>query len=156
MEDLSLHILDVAENAIRASASLIEIEIEERPGEDLLVIVISDNGRGMDLEVLERVHDPFFTTKSGKRTGLGLPLLAVAARQAGGDLQVSSTPGEGSQVRATFSLSNIDIKPLGDINATLRTLVAGHPDVDFRFRSSGKNGEVVFDTRESAHGEAED
>ncbi len=156
MEDLSLHILDLAENSIRASASLVEVEIEERPGEDLLIITISDNGRGMDREVLERIHDPFFTTKSGKRTGLGLPLLAAAARQAGGDLQVNSTPGEGSRVRATFSLSNIDTKPLGDINATLQTLVAGHPDVDFRFRSVGRNREVVFDTRESAHGEAED
>jgi len=154
VEDLSLHILDIAENAIRAQASLIEVEIEERLSEDLLVMIISDNGNGMGQEMLEQVHDPFFTTKEGKRTGLGLPLLAAAAHQAGGDLEVSSTPGQGTRVRATFSLSNIDIKPLGDLNATLQALIAGHPEVDFRFRSSGPDGETVFDTRENTHGEA--
>ena len=156
MEDLSLHILDVAENAINASASLIEVEIEERPSEDLLVIVITDNGEGMDQEELERVLDPFYTTKDGKRVGLGLPFLAEAARQAGGDLVVSSTPGEGTEVKATFTLSNIDLKPLGDITATLQTLVVGHPEVDFKFRYASGDEEVAFDTREIVHGEAED
>ncbi len=156
MEDLSLHILDVAENAINASASLIEVEIEERPSEDLLVIVITDNGEGMDQEELERVLDPFYTTKDGKRVGLGLPFLAEAARQAGGDLVVSSTPGEGTEVKATFTLSNIDLKPLGDITATLQTLVVGHPEVDFKFRYTSGDEEVAFDTREIVHGEAED
>ena len=156
MEDLSLHILDVAENAINASASLIEVEIEERPSEDLLVIVITDNGEGMDQEELERVLDPFYTTKDGKRVGLGLPFLAEAARQAGGDLIISSTPGEGTEVKATFTLSNIDLKPLGDITATLQTLVVGHPEVDFKFRYASGDEEVAFDTREIVHGEAED
>lgn len=156
MEDLSLHILDVAENAINASASLIEVEIEERPSEDLLVIVITDNGEGMDQEELERVLNPFYTTKDGKRVGLGLPFLAEAARQAGGDLIVSSTPGEGTEVKATFTLSNIDLKPLGDITATLQTLVVGHPEVDFKFRYASGDEEVAFDTREIVHGEAED
>ena len=156
MEDLSLHILDVAENAINASASLIEVEIEERPSEDLLVIVITDNGEGMEQEELERVLDPFYTTKDGKRIGLGLPFLAEAARQAGGDLVVSSTLGEGTEVKATFTLSNIDLKPLGDITATLQTLVAGHPEVDFKFRYASGDEEVAFDTREIVYGEAED
>jgi len=156
VEDLSLHILDVAENAINASASLIEVEIEERPSEDLLVIVITDNGEGMDQEELERVLDPFYTTKEGKRVGLGLTFLAAAARQAGGDMVINSTPGEGTEVKATFALSNIDLKPLGDITATLKTLVAGHPEVDLKFRYASGDEEFAFDTREILHGEAED
>lgn len=152
MEDLSLHILDIAENAIRASACFIEVEIEERPGEDLLVIVISDNGKGLEQKALDRVFDPFFTTKTGKKVGLGLPLLAQAARQAGGDLTVDSATGEGTTVKATFSLSNIDLKPLGNINETLKTLITGHPEVDFRFRYFDGNEEIVFDTRETGHG----
>lgn len=156
VEDLSLHILDIAENAINASASLIEVEIEEREEEDLLVITICDNGTGMEPRALERALDPFYTTKEGKITGLGLPLLAQAAKEAGGDLVVRSAPGEGTEVKATFSLSHIDLKPLGDIAATLQTLIAGHPEVDIHFHYSGGNGEVVFDTRETGNGEAED
>jgi len=154
LEDLSLHILDVAENAINASASLITVEIEEREGEDLLVITICDNGKGMEPQALESALDPFYTTKEGKRIGLGLPFLAQAAREAGGDLEVRSAPGEGTEVRATFSLSHIDLKPLGDIAATLQTLMAGHPEVDFSFRYSGSDGEVVIDTRETGNGKA--
>lgn len=155
MEDLSLHILDIAQNAIHASATLIIIEIEERRAEDLLMIVISDNGEGMDSETLNKVLDPFYTTKTGstgKPVGLGLPLLAEAARQAGGELKVTSLPGEGTEVRATFSLSHIDLKPLGDISATLQTLMTGHPEIDFKFSYSGDDGDVAFDTRETGNG----
>lgn len=155
MEDLSLHILDIAENAIQASATLITVEIEEHRDEDLLLIVISDNGRGMDSETVNRVLDPFYTTKTGstgKRVGLGLPLLAEAARQAGGELKVSSNPGEGTEVRATFSLSHIDLKPLGDIAATLQTLMTAHPEIDLKFSYSGEDGDVTFDTRETGNG----
>ena len=149
MEDLSLHILDIAENAIKASATLIEIEIEEREEQDLLVITICDNGTGMESSALERALDPFYTTKKGKRIGLGLPFLAQAAEETGGNIEVRSIPGEGTEVRATFSLSHIDLKPLGDIAATLQTLIAGHPKVDIRFRYSGSDGEVEFDARET-------
>lgn len=158
MEDLSLHILDIAENAIHASATLITVEIDERKAEDLLVIVISDNGKGMDSEAVKKVLDPFYTTKTdstGKPVGLGLPLLAEAARQAGGELKVASIPGKGTEVRATFSLSHIDLKPLGDISATLQILMTGHPEIDFKFSYSGDDGDVAFDTRETGYGEAE-
>jgi signal transduction histidine kinase len=87
VEDLSLHILDIAENAIRAAASVVEVDVEERQGEDALTITISDDGRGMSREELDKALDPFFTTKSHKRVGLGLPLLAQAAREAGGDMR---------------------------------------------------------------------
>ncbi len=146
MEDLSLHILDIAENALNASATLIEIEIEERENQDLLVITICDNGTGMESSALERALDPFYTTKKGKQIGLGLPFLAQAAEETGGNLEVRSNPGGGTEVRAVFSLSHIDLKPLGDIAATLQTLIAGHPKVDIHFRYSGSEGELEFDT----------
>lgn len=147
MEDLSLHILDIAENALNASATLIEIEIEEQENQDLLVITICDNGTGMESSALERALDPFYTTKKGKRIGLGLPFLAQAAEETGGNLEVRSNPGGGTEVRATFSLSHIDLKPLGDIAATLRTLIAVNSTVDIRFHYSGSDGETEFDTR---------
>ncbi len=150
MEDLSLHILDIAENAIKASATLIEIEIEEREEQDLLMITICDNGKGMEFSALERALDPFYTTKKGKRIGLGLPFLAQAAEETGGNIEVRSIPGEGTEVISTFSLSHMDLKPLGDISATLQTLIACHPKVDIRFRYSGSDEEVELDTRSLA------
>jgi anti-sigma regulatory factor (Ser/Thr protein kinase) len=155
VEDLSLHILDIAENAIRAAASVVLVDIEERQSEDELTITVSDNGRGMSREELDKALDPFFTTKSGKGVGLGLPLLAQAAREAGGDLRIDSTPGGGTRVHATFTRSHIDCKPLGDVVATLKTLVAGHSEVDFRFRYAREGSELVFDTREACHAEAD-
>ncbi len=156
MEDLSLHILDVAENSIRARASLIQVEIDERPDEDLLVITISDDGNGMASEEVDRALDPFYSTKKGKPVGLGLPLLADAAREAGGELKVVSQPGQGTSVRATFILSHVDLKPIGDIPATLQTLITGHPEIDFVFRYVAEDEAVVFDTRELGHDETED
>jgi K+-sensing histidine kinase KdpD len=155
MEDLSFYILDIAENAIRAAANVVEVDIEERESEDVLTITISDNGRGMSQGQLQRAFDPFFTTKSDKRVGLGLPLLAQASREAGGETRVRAVPGGGTQVRATFSLSHVDRKPLGDIAATLKTLVASHPEVDFRLRYAQRDSETVFDTREVCHAEAD-
>ena len=156
MEDLSLHILDVAENSIRALATLIQVEIEERPDEDLLVITITDNGNGMATEEVERSLDPFYSTKNGRKVGLGLPFLADAAREAGGELKIVSTPGGGTSVRATFNLSHVDLKPLGDIPATLQTLLRAHPEIDFTFRYTAGGEDVVFDTRGLGHGEAKD
>jgi NADH:ubiquinone oxidoreductase subunit E len=139
MQDLSLHILDIAENSIEAGARRIVIRIEERPRLDRLTLEIADDGRGMNDELLARAKDPFVTTKTGRRIGLGLPLLAQAAEAAGGALSIASRPGRSTRVQATFRLSHIDRKPLGDIAQTMAVLIAGHPDIDvlpFRYARS--------------------
>jgi anti-sigma regulatory factor (Ser/Thr protein kinase) len=131
MEDLSLHILDIVENATRAGATRVEIHIREDSAEDRLEIHIRDNGRGMDAQMAKRARDPFGTTRTTRRVGLGLPLLEQSARETGGELKLTSRPNVGTEVTATFQASHIDRKPLGDIGATLVSLILGNPDVEF-------------------------
>jgi signal transduction histidine kinase len=133
MEDLSLHILDIVENAIRAKAKNVTITIVEDEVNDLLTLEIRDDGTGMDEEAQKRAIDPFFTTKKNKRVGLGLALLSQSASEAGGGLVLTSKKGEGTTVRATFNLSHIDRKPFGDIPKTLKCLEASHLDIAFSF-----------------------
>lgn len=148
MRDLSLHILDIAENSIAAEATSLHIEITEDPARQTLTLTMTDNGRGMDPEMLARVEDPFFTTKSGKKTGLGISLLGQSAEQTGGDLKIESKEGEGTRISAVFFTSHPDMKPTGDIIGTLASLVAGAPGVRFIF-DSNENGEIThFDTDE--------
>ena len=148
MEDLSLHILDVVGNSLRSGATLVEISVAEDMDQDLLTLEIKDNGQGMDPETCERATDPFFTTKPGRRVGLGLALLAQSAREGGGDFDLSSHPREGTRVRATYRHSHPDRRPLGDIAETLRALVAGHPDVDFVYEHRKGADIARLDTRE--------
>jgi len=134
VEDISLHILDIVENSIAVSASRVEITVVEDMEKDLLLVEIKDNGQGMSEERLEKVLDPFFTTKSVRKVGLGLPLLAQAARQSGGDIEIESKVGIGTRVKATFQHSHPDRKPLGDIPETMRILRAGNPDIEFVYK----------------------
>jgi signal transduction histidine kinase len=133
MEDLSLHILDIVENSIRANAKNIRIEITENLCRNTFILKVSDDGTGMDKNVLGKAIDPFFTTKDGKKVGLGLSLLAQSAEEAGGNLKVESEPGKGTCITATFQIDHIDRKPEGDINETIRCLKAAHPDINFTF-----------------------
>ena len=149
MEDLSLHILDIAENSISASAKRIEIRIDEDEGKDLLTIEIKDDGKGMDEQTLQKVLDPFFTTRTTRRVGLGLSLLAQAARETDGNLELDSRNGEGTTVRAAFRFSHPDRKPMGDIDETIRTLVVGYPGIDFLYEHRKNNSIYRFDTRET-------
>jgi len=148
MEDLSLHILDIVENSIMASAGRIEIGIEEDNAKDLLTLEISDDGRGMDEQTLKKALDPFFTTRTTRRVGLGLALLAQAARESGGEMSVSSRSNEGTRVRATFRLSHPDCKPMGDIAETIQTLVLSHPEINFVFEHKTDGSIHRFDSRE--------
>ncbi len=147
MEDISLHILDIAQNSIDAGAGRIEISIEEDRKADVLVLRIRDDGRGMDRESLKALKDPFFSTK-GKKTGLGIPLLAQSAREAGGDVTVESEPGGGTTLEATLRLGHIDRKPLGDLTSTLLVLIGGNPDIDVLFRYRIDDREYRLDTAE--------
>lgn len=148
MEDLSLHILDIAENSIEALARKIEIKIEENRDKDLLCLEILDDGKGMDEETLKRALDPFFTSKTTRRFGLGLSLLAEAAKAASGNFSIRSKPGKGTKIKATFKWSHIDTKPLGDVSQTIITLIVGHPEIEIHYRHQIDCSHYSFDTEE--------
>ncbi len=148
MQDLSLHILDVAENGVRAGADLIIITIEENQRDDRLTIIIEDNGRGMEPEFLAKVLDPFITTRTTRKVGLGLSLFQQAAREAEGDLKVDSTPGYGTRVSVFMSYKHIDRKPIGNMADTLLALIEGNPAVDFVYTHKRDGKEYTLDTRE--------
>ena len=147
MEDLALHILDISQNSLEAGASAIEIEIEENLRDDRLAIEVRDNGRGMDHETAAKAIDPFFTTRTTRRVGLGLPLMAAAAKAAGGDFSIQSQPGKGSVVTAVFQHRHIDRAPLGDIETTLLVILAGQPDKDIVFRHRVEDRVFELDSR---------
>jgi hypothetical protein len=148
MLELSEHILDIAENSVRAGAKLIQINIEEDSNKDLLAIEIIDDGQGMDQDETKRVLDPFYTTKTVRRVGLGIPLLADAAQRAGGSLQFNSEKGKGTTVKATFSLSHVDRQPMGNIISTLIILISGNSSVDFFYKYRHNDRRFELDTRE--------
>jgi hypothetical protein len=148
MRELSLHILDLAENAVAAGATRIRIRVKESSAADRLTIEVEDNGCGMPAEKRERLDDPFVTTRRSRRVGLGLPLLWAAARRCDGDLTVANAPGGGTFVAAEFRRSHIDRAPLGDIAATLGTLLAAHPDIDFTYCHAIDEESFELSTRE--------
>ncbi len=148
MRELSLHILDVAENGITAGADGIVIRVEESAAADRLQITVQDNGSGMSADKARHLDDPFVTTRTTRRVGLGLSLLAAAARRCEGDIRVNAAPGKGTEVTATFQRSHIDRAPLGDVAATLGTLIMGNPQVDFVYIHRLDDKEFTLDTRE--------
>ena len=133
MQDISLHILDIVENSFAAGCTRIRIGILEDIPHDRLVVEIEDNGNGMDGDTLKLARDPFFTSKSGKKVGLGIPLLAQASREGGGTFAIESKKNEGTSIQATFVLSHPDTKPLGDVEGTVRMMQLTHPDIDFDY-----------------------
>ena len=138
MEDLSLHILDIAENAVAAGATLVRIAVNENERKDVLTFRVSDDGRGMSPEEKARALDPFFTT-GRKRTGLGLPLLAQTAALCGGRLTIASESGVGTRIIARFQFSHVDRPPLTKMAETMMVLIFGHPGIDFSYRHA-RNG----------------
>ncbi len=152
MKELSLNILDITENSVKAGASLTEISITET--EDTLTIVIRDNGSGMSDETVRSVTNPFYTTRTTRSVGLGIPLFKLAAEQTGGGLEIVSTlktpnsESHGTTVTARFNKKHFDFTPLGDVISTVTTLVQGHPDRDFLFTHTGPDICVSLDTRE--------
>ena len=148
MPEISLNVLDVAENSTRAGASLVTITIDADFTSDRLSIVIDDNGCGMTPQQVEQVTDPFFTSRTTRKVGLGVPFFKLAAESTGGSLSTTSGPGVGTTVTAVFVLSHIDRMPLGDINTTIHTLVIYHPETDFVYRYRYNDRSFTLDTRE--------
>lgn len=147
MRELSLHILDIVENGITAGADCIQINVIESPAEDLVKIIIRDNGRGIPAEKLDRLQDPFVTSRTTRRVGLGLPLLAAAAQRCGGKMEVTVGAAGGTEVVATFGYSHIDRAPVGDMASTLTTLLMGNPQIDFVYTHIINGKDFILDTR---------
>ncbi len=148
MRELSLHILDIAKNSVKAKAKLVEFAVCADSAADRLAIVIRDVGCGMCPRFLRRVQDPFTTTRTTRKVGMGIPLFKQAAESAGGSFSISSELGKGTEVRAEFQLSHIDRMPLGDLGSTMILLISGSPDIDFRLDFQVDERSFSLDTRE--------
>ena len=152
MKEISLNILDIAENSLKAGALLTEIIITETP--QLLKFTVKDDGRGMSKDILSSVTNPFYTTRTTRKVGLGIPFLKLAAEQTGGSFEICSKTADegdgkhGTTVVALFNKEHIDFVPLGDVISTLITLIQGHPERDFYFSHTNEGVEVILDTRE--------
>ncbi|MCL2865307.1 MAG: ATP-binding protein [Lachnospiraceae bacterium] len=148
MPEISLNILDVAENSVRADAKLIEITVAICTKEDTLTVLIKDDGCGMSVQQLEQVQDPFFTTRTTRKVGLGVPFLKQAAEMTGGGFEITSEAGKGTKVESVFRLSHIDRMPLGDMSETIYTLVVFNEHTHFRYTYSYDERVFTLDTRE--------
>ena len=148
MRELSLNILDIAQNSIVAGATLTEIVVEENTKENTLFIGIYDNGSGMTKEQVENVIDPFFTTRTTRKVGMGIPLFKMSAEQTGGSFSIESQKGVGTKVKALFKTDSIDFTPLGDIASTIVTIVSMNNDKEFLYRRILDGKEAVFSTVE--------
>lgn len=148
MKDLSMHIMDIIQNSVRAEASLVELKITESMKEDLFSISIKDNGFGMSEEMLAKAIDPFFTTRTTRKVGLGLSLLKQNAEMTGGRMEISSKEGVGTELEAIFSHKHLDRPTLGDIAGTMVLLVGANPEMDFIYTHITDEGKYVFDTKE--------
>lgn len=145
MRELALHILDIAENSVSAKADTIQIEVEEDHTADRLRIQVIDNGSGMSPEMVARVVDPFTTSRTTRKVGLGIPLLKAAAESCEGGLTIKSSLGQGTCVSVAFQHSHIDRMPLGDMASTLITLIVGSPEVHWVYRHTVNGATFIFD-----------
>ena len=134
MRELSLNVMDIVQNSISAGASLITLTIEEDKLEDRLSISVEDNGRGMSPETVQKVIDPFYTTRTTRSVGLGVPLFKMAAELTGGSFHIASPLGGGTTLTAGFKPPSVDMIPLGDINGTVQLLISCNPTLDFLYR----------------------
>lgn len=148
MKDLSLHILDIVQNSISAGALLIQTEISENPETNTYVLTITDDGKGMNNETLQKATDPFYTSRTTRNVGLGLPLLKQNAERTEGSFSLFSDPGKGTIVKATFGYKHIDRLPLGDIGGVIALMASANPAIDFTYTHHSVAGNFIFDTRE--------
>jgi len=148
MQELSLNVLDIAQNSIRAGASLTTIHIAERRADHFMEISVSDNGCGMSEEQVSQVMDPFFTTRTTRKVGLGVPLFRMSAEATGGSFSIRSKLGEGTVTTASYHTDHLDMLPLGDMTATMVSLISVNPDLDFVYIRSVDERSFTLDTRE--------
>ncbi len=148
MQELSLNVLDIAQNSISAKASLITISVDKQTAQNYMSITIEDNGVGMDKEKLSQVENPFFTTRTTRAVGLGIPFFKMSAEMTGGEFKISSEVGVGTTVMTKYVLDHIDLMPLGDMTSTMTALISLNPDIDFVYNYKFNENEFALDTRE--------
>ncbi len=148
MKELAEHILDIANNSIRAEATLIEIRIDENMKKDEYLLTIKDNGKGIPADMLEKVCDPFTTSRTTRKVGLGLPLLKHNAELTGGSLTIESEVNKGTLVKAAFKHKSVDRPAIGDIASVLTMLASTDPKIDVMYIHTNQSNEYIFDTRE--------
>ena len=148
MKDLSMHIMDILQNSTRAGATEVTLEVLEDAAADTLTIRFIDNGCGMDAETVQKVINPFFTTRTTRKVGLGLPLLKQNTEQTGGSLDIQSEKGKGTTVTAVFGRSHLDRPPMGDLAGTVVLTASAYPDIRFIFHYHNGETDYVFDTVE--------
>ena len=148
MKDLSMHIMDILQNSTRAGATEVTLEVLEDAAADTLTIRFIDNGCGMDAETVQKVINPFFTTRTTRKVGLGLPLLKQNTEQTGGSLDIQSEKGKGTTVTAVFGLTHLDRPPMGDLAGTVVLTASAYPDIRFIFHYKNDKVDYVFDTKE--------
>ncbi len=148
MKDLSLYMLDLAQNSVRAGARHLVIEVDSQPEADSLSFSLADDGSGMDERTLKRVQDPFYTTRTTRKVGLGIPLFKEGTEQAGGCFSLKSELGRGTVIQGSYQLSHLDRPPLGDLAGSLFTLVTANPELDFICTFRRGRESFVFDTRQ--------
>ncbi|MCX7883862.1 MAG: ATP-binding protein [Caloramator sp.] len=147
MRELSLHIMDIIENSISAKATLICLEIIEDKNNDILKIIVKDNGCGIDEQDIERVKDPFVTSRKTRKVGLGIPLFEAACLRCEGRLNIKSKKGKGTEIEALMKYSHIDRAPLGRIEDTIVSILL-YPQLDIEYRHVVNDKEFIFDSRE--------
>ena len=148
MEDIASHIMDIVMNSVTAGAKNISVIIEKEPDVQRLALTIADDGKGMDQETAQKVQDPFFSTKTGRKVGLGIPLLKGTAETTGGSFVLESARGSGTTIRAVFDAGHPDLPPLGNLKDTFLVLAVSHPDIDFIFRCRADGKDLFLDMKE--------
>ncbi len=148
MRELSLNVLDIAQNSVSADSSLVEIEVLENTEKHELTLGVLDNGKGMTKEQLDSVRDPFFTTRTTRKVGLGVPLFKMAAEMTGGSFSIESEVGKGTKVKAFFKTDSIDFTPLGNMTSTVVLLITMNTDIDFVYRFRKDEKSFLLDTRQ--------
>ncbi|MFI3313547.1 MAG: sensor histidine kinase [Eubacteriales bacterium] len=146
MVELSLNILDIAQNGIKAGASLVEISVLQAG--NVMNIAVRDNGCGMTAEQVAQVTDPFYTTRTTRPVGLGVPFFKMSAEMTGGSFSIESMVGEGTITTAVYQTESIDMMPLGDMAATMVSLIAVNPDLDFTYTYGIGEHSFTLDTRD--------
>lgn len=148
MRELSLNVMDVAQNSISAEAALVTIAVDQDTAAGTLLITIEDDGRGMTPQQVENVQSPFYTTRTTRSVGLGVPLFKMASEMTGGSFSIQSALGVGTVVKAGFHTGHIDMVPLGEMGETVLLLVSCNPDMDFVYRRTQDGRTFAMDTRE--------
>lgn len=148
MAEICAHIMDIVANSITAEAKKVNIFIAQDKKQDLLTVKVVDDGKGMSGEMSEKVQDPFFSTKTGRKVGLGIPLFKGTTEHCGGDFYLKSKIGEGTEIFASFALNHPDLPPLGNLKDTILVMIVSNPEVNFSFSYTINGKEFTLDTEE--------